>query len=413
MCKIIAYFLIAVSMFGQDVALERLKRELYTVRAAELQRQTDTQPKDDGGAAIATVHSTLRDWIELRLPQTLQFLPRDVTLLQSSLQKELAAAGLFALNSADTDLDNPAADPDEAALKWNLKWASDPGFDRVTLALKILPAIPDVLFVTAGVHITCGEDEAVYAYRFDSSGRTRIVDADSKSDWGYGSADFELSDPDSLGRRLLLINRTSVQCASSWMGLTYAVYRLNQSHQPEALISSTHNFWLDDDGPTFVLKPDQLILELLDTGFDTQRRTSILRYSFADGVRRLEPFAFQPQDFAEEWLISSWTEMQSRSTPVTRKWHAKFHSNFVLGEYTNVVACTAKPDRWSIGLDITYSGEKELKEPLAVHFLVRDLGNYRFEMEAVSDSEFEGCPGEGSPSDKHPWLSVEQLKALP
>jgi len=62
---------------------------------------------------------------------------------------------------------------------------------------------------------------------------------------------------------------------------------------------------------------------------------------------------------------------------------------------------------------VTYEGEKELEEPIQTYFLVKDLGNYRFEMEAVSDSEFEGCPGEGFPSDKHPWLSVEQLKALP
>jgi hypothetical protein len=50
---------------------------------------------------------------------------------------------------------------------------------------------------------------------------------------------------------------------------------------------------------------------------------------------------------------------------------------------------------------------------MRAHLLVRDLGNYHFEMEAVSDSEFGGCPGHGEPSDKHPWLSVEQLKALP
>jgi len=49
----------------------------------------------------------------------------------------------------------------------------------------------------------------------------------------------------------------------------------------------------------------------------------------------------------------------------------------------------------------------------AARIAVRDLGNFHYEMESVSDSEFEGCPGEGSPSDKHPWLSAEQLRALP
>ena len=105
--------------------------------------------------------------------------------------------------------------------------------------------------------------------------------------------------------------------------------------------------------------------------------------------------------------------MQSRSAPETKKWHDKFHAELVLGEYSEVVPCAAKPDRWSIGFSNDLIGEKRLEEPIEVHLLVRDLGNYRFEMEAVSDSEFEECPGEGSPSDKHPWLSVEQLKALP
>jgi hypothetical protein len=123
--------------------------------------------------------------------------------------------------------------------------------------------------------------------------------------------------------------------------------------------------------------------------------------------------AFQPQDFAEEWLTRPWSEMQVHSAPTTQKWHAKLHADFVLGNYTHVTLCAAKPDRWSIGLELTFMGGKELKDPIEAHLLVRDLGNYRFEMEAVSDSEFEGCPGEGSPSDKHPWLSVEQLKALP
>jgi hypothetical protein len=171
----------------------------------------------------------------------------------------------------------------------------------------------------------------------------------------------------------------------------------------------------EDGGLIFALKPDELIIELLDNSVDTtiHNRTQIHRYSFVDGVKRLEPVALQPQDFAEEWLTRPWSEMQTGSAPETQKWHAKLHADFVLGEYSNVVACAGKPDRWSIGLEIKYLGEKELKDPIEAHLLVRDLGNYRFEMEAVSDSEFEGCPGQGTPRDKHPWLSVEQLKALP
>jgi len=102
-------------------------------------------------------------------------------------------------------------------MDWN-----DPGFDEVGIELKTMPELPDTLFVIATLRVRCGTDQAVYAYRFDSNGRTRVIDDHPKSDWGYG-ADFELSDPDSQGRRLLLINRTSTQCASTWMEMTYAI----------------------------------------------------------------------------------------------------------------------------------------------------------------------------------------------
>jgi hypothetical protein len=187
--------------------------------------------------------------------------------------------------------------------------------------------------------------------------------------------------------------------------MTYAVYRMSSAQPPEPLFSSEHGFWMGnaDDGRLFVLKPDELMIEFLDGSADVgvHNRTYLLRYSFADGVKRLEPVAFQPQDFAEEWLTRPWSEMQSRSAPETQKWHTKLHASFG-GSYNNVVLCAVKPDRWSLGLEQDYIGDRKLEIPISVHFLIHDLGNYRFEMEAVSDSEFEGCPGEGAPSDKHP-----------
>jgi hypothetical protein len=185
------------------------------------------------------------------------------------------------------------------------------------------------------------------------------------------------------------------------------------------LISDEHGFWLGNDGPEFVLKPDELMIEFLDRSVDAgiHNRTQIHRHSFASGVHRLDPVAFQPQDFAEEWLTRPWSEMQPRSAPETEEWHARLQS--VAGEYAGVISCAARPGRWLIVLDISDIGEKELPEPLETYFLVRDLGNFRYEMEAVSEEEPPGCPGDGIvsdagyASDKHPWLSEAELKALP
>ena len=155
-------------------------------------------------------------------------------------------------------------------------------------------------------------------------------------------------------------------------------------------------------------------LEFLGRSVDpgVHHRTRIRRYPLAGGVQRPDPVALQPQDFAEEWLERPWSEMQSRSAPETAEWHNKLHADLVLADYSAVVPCAQRPGRWMIALDITQIGEKELAEALETYFLVRELGNYRYRMEAVSDEQPEGCPGEQFASEKHPWLSPEELKAL-
>jgi hypothetical protein len=381
-----------VSVFGQDPALARLKREMSVAREQSERAARESPPARDGGAGIAAVHSALRDWIEARLPKDSFSLQAGYFRLETSLSKELVAAGLSSTK--------PAQSGSFATL-----------LRQVEVALTQIPELPETLIVTASLNVGCGWDQAVYVYRFDGNGRARIVDDHPKTDWGYGYSKFEISEADTEGRRLFLVHRLSIQCGSAWMQMPFAVYRLSLTQPPESLLSAEHGLWLGN-GPEFVLRPDELMIEFLDRSVDVgvHNRTYLLRYKFGDGVKRLDPMAFQPQDFAEEWLTAPWSEMQSRSKPATQTWHEKKLG----GEYTNVVLCASRPDRWSIGLKQEFDDlGKKLEVPIEVHLLVRDLGNYRYEMEEVSDSEFEGCPGEGSPSDKHPWLSVEQLKALP
>ncbi len=416
MGKIIASFLFAISVFGQDLALARLKHELKAAQdqdvsdqktATEILRKTGAWPENmqgRGAARMARVHAALLSWIESQLPMGRSAIAIKSSDWEAAIHRQLVAAGIAEKELQATS--DPAV-PD----------FEDPGFGDVSVALTYKPELPDMLFVIGTVGVGCGGDQAVYGYRFDANGWARVISDHPTSDSGYGAAALEVSDADFQGRRLLLIHRWSVQCASTWMGTTYSVFRIanNAATPPVSLLSGEHGFWMgnEDDGLLFALKPDELIIELLDSSVDVgvHHRTQIHRYSFVDGVRRLGPIALQPQDFVEEWLTRPWSEMRSMSLPETQRWSGKFHNNAM--EYSNVVPCAAKPDRWSVGFRITDREGKALPEPLEVNFLVRDLGNYRFEMEAVSDSEFEECPGEGSPSDKHSWLSVEQLKALP
>jgi len=62
-------------------------------------------------------------------------------------------------------------------------------------------------------------------------------------------------------------------------------YRISLSQPPESLLSSEHGFWLGNDGPEFILKPDGLMIEFLDHSVDgdIHNRTHLFRYNFADG----------------------------------------------------------------------------------------------------------------------------------
>jgi len=206
---------------------------------------------------VSSLHQALRDWIESRLPAD-RGMPEIMSgHLESDLQTELKQAGLDAR----------------------------------------LPELPDTLFVIAEAGSGLRGSPEIGWIR-----RCRL-----------GTLG-----PGSPGTAPVAHSSHSQQCNSTWMGMTYAVHRLSVlPGSVEALISGHHGFWLGNDGPEFVLKPEELIMEFLDSSVDARvhNRTQLHRYSFTEGVRRLGPAVFQQQDFAEEWLTRPWSEMESRSAP--------------------------------------------------------------------------------------------------
>ena len=394
----------------------RLKQELKTAREQEAteDREADENRKKTGewtkekeghnAARMARVHAALLGWIESQLPRGPSAAAIKSSDWEAAVHRQLVRAGMAEKESP------PDSGPEPEAF-------ANPRFWNVRVTLDRRPELPDLLFVVAGLGVGCGEDQAVYGYRFDTNGWNRAMSDHPETDWGTSVSSLDLSEAGFNGHRLLVIHRTTVQCASTWVGTNYAVFRVSKN-SITPLLAGDHEFWMGnyDNGLIFSLKPEELIIELLDRSLDggVHNRTQIHRYTFLDGVvKRMEPFALQPQDFAEEWLTRPWSEMRPLSAENTQKWHGRLRAEGIFGEYLSVVPCTSNPDRWSIGFEINTVNLKPLSEPMDVYLLVRDLGNYRYEMEAVSDSAFEGCPGEGSASEAHPWLSREQLKALP
>jgi hypothetical protein len=385
---------VSCAIFGQDASLIKLQREAARLRSLPSDKANEPATLTRG------LHLMLRDWVESQLPDRAGGSLGNLQTLEATLRSKLTAAGLTAPEVADPEPEGP-------------------GLGYVAIQFEQIPELPDALVVVAGTSVECGQDQAVYMYRFDPNGRVPVFLDHPESKWGYMFANFEHSDPDSRGRLLLLIHYMSTQCASTWMGMAYSVYRLSsRGSVDESLLSNKHGVYVGNDGPEFVLKPEELIVEFLDSSVDSaiHNRTEIHHYTFGAGVGRADPVAFQPQDFAEEWLTRPWSEMESRSAEQTKEWHDRLHGDYVSADYVGVVPCARERDQWMISLDVGRIDAKELPEPVRTYFLVRDLGSYRYRMESVGRSRPPGCPtftgDAGHASEKHPWLSAAELRSL-
>ncbi len=313
----------------------------------------------------------MRDWIESRLPANLGELDRAFPQLEPQLNAELWRAGISVPQNA----------------------ISDAGYVS-KLAFSRLATESDLLIVQTAVTVPCGADDNFYLYRFSSSGWTRLLESANTGDIGSNLLDLQISLPDSSDSRIVSAVWNSATCASVWNGLSYSVYRINRAwNRAMPVFSGDHEMVIDDDLHV-KLDPAALLLEFtagaLEPGW---QRTTVLHFAVGvDSAQRLDPVALTSQDFVHEWLISPWTEMQTRSAGDLEKWH-KFLRN-ASGEYEMVQPCTGRKGFTQVGVSIERLGDRESPEPLSVYFLVREKGDYHFEMSEISYNRQEGCPGE-------------------
>jgi hypothetical protein len=375
---------------AQDEALARLQIEAVKLR-------TEKVTRDNLDTAMAPFRLAERDWIESKLPKSQkEFLDR-AERLEEELERDLKGAGL-----APDDAPKKDDDPEGA------------GFGYASVNVQRFAELPDMAFVTASATIPCGAEGSVYGYKFDDSGWRRVVDAQSS---GMGVVKLELSEPDSSGQRLLLVEWYSQQCASFWMEMTYKVFHLDWDNGvAQPALENRIDFWMgDDEWPLFVLSPTTMTLEFSDfsVGDTVHHRTKIQRYEFTPPAQRIDPVALQPQDFAEEWLTRPWTEMESRSAPATKALHESFGGGEVGGEYVEMTQCSPGQPVWLASFNIRFIGDKQLTEPRRVYLQVRDLGEHRYRMESATSRRPASCKAEpGEANVKYPWLSEEEIRKL-
>jgi hypothetical protein len=349
-------------LFGQD-ELSHLVAESVPLRASTDINWTNQR-------------SALRDWIESRLPRNIAALDADFSNLETRLNAELRQAGL--------------AEPE----------LPDYGFGYISKVTLSRPAeYPGALVVRAGVSVGCGNDESVYVYNL-APARSRLLDAHGNSKWGSTLEETRFSAPDVSGSRIFYAAWRSVQCGSVWNTLDYRLFRIGRGPEPVIpLFSSTHTFVMFE-GLNVKLTAHDLLIELrAEAMFPGYRRTYELHYSIGPhGVERIDPVALQPQDFVHEWLIEPWEVMQSRSgnSEALAKWHKLLGGS---GEYEVVQPCIDRPGVIQVGVGFDFIGDREIPEPLIVYFLVKDKGNYSYEMSAISFDSNDDCPGETPAAD--------------
>ena len=309
--RIAGLFLFPLMASAQDEALARLQMEAVKLRTAKTKR-------DNFDDSIAPLQTAQRNWIESKLPKSRTELLDRADHLGAELERDLKAAKIAISDAPEKDNDPEGV-----------------GFGYAGVEVQRLRELPDMVFVTAAASIPCGAEDSVYAYKFDGSGWRRVVDARSQE---MGDAELKLSDPDSSGQRLLLIDWRSQQCISSWRGMAYKVFRLDWDNGvAQQAVAGEEGFWLDEKQPLFVLTPIGMTIEFVDFSVSgaVHHRTRFKRYALTSAAQRLDPFALQPQDFAEEWLTQPWSEMESRSAPATRALHEAL---FVEGFHARVRA---------------------------------------------------------------------------
>ncbi|MGD0616479.1 MAG: hypothetical protein ABSB67_02340 [Bryobacteraceae bacterium] len=335
--------------------------------------------------------SALRDWIESQLPKSRTALDAEFPSLEARMHAALDNAGLVKPNAYDFP----------------------PGFVAgVTLTRP--EEGPEFLVVVAGVGIPCGRDDAVYIYDYGRQPPLRVLESHASRDHDEAVSGVKMSTPDAAAEYLVLTLRYAVQCASNWNELSYDVFRLSPRLQAaDRVLSDSHGYFGHDYEVR--LQPKDLLLQFRGGSIDTDIliRTFVRHYDLSGPTpQRIDPVALLPRDFVDEWLTSTWDEMEARSASsardALRKWHELLDG--ASGHFSFVQTCEKNPGQWQIGMDLGKSDQERSDDPGEVFFLVQAMPEYRFQMTGISFTRQEGCPGESDPEAESPSLFPETEK---
>lgn len=319
----------------------------------------------------------LQDFIEPQLPQP-SATDAECRTLSDRIKMQLQSAGIF--RSESKSYDN------------KIEISRPQGY-------------PEAIQVKIGVRVPYGVDEVAYLYELKQGKWSRSLALErNQNKFGEFLSKIAFSPADSNGAHLIVVVRTPVVSVGCMHGIEYQLYRVGPSVvHPKLLLDESHGADICDRGFDLRIEPDGFLIELEDGDISPgYRRTYVLHYeAIGNRVQRLAPVALQPQGFVHEWLMCEWKEASNWSAPAALRPMEQLHDKlgrpkkYPFGEYEFVQRCR-DTSLWQVAVDFEDQG--------TYYFLIREVGQYNFEMLDVSEKRQRGCPGETPPSDKRPTL---------
>jgi hypothetical protein len=394
-----AIVLLAPSMdsWAQDKPLEELKAILIPLRSEPLDYSDDYRKVS---TPLTKAKHQLRDWIESQL-QSLDH-QGDEKVHERIINNAIKSADLM-----------PSSDEQN----W-LGYLGDVELTRED----------DLLILKTGVGILCQDDQSAYTYKW--------VDNRWKRIWEFEQTDYspkkyfpqyiesihewrpyDYKNGRKTGERFFLSLGHEWGCASFWHNAYWKLWRIG-SAGTKLLIDGSHWAYLRagqyiigsvaGDNQFSSNKADVLI-EFTQDGIDSGVlvREGIRHYEVdRDNVRRIDPFALSPRDFADEWIQSAWSESADWShSPALRLWHRKLYDGH-FADFSPTMHCRT-PDLWQVTITPRNS-KKDFKDEPNLYFLVRWRPPYHFTMMNVSKNPWPLCKERDDQADE--WRSLFWLQ---
>lgn len=252
--------------------------------------------------------------------------------------------------------------------------------------------------IVANFQIECGSDATLLVFADEGAWR-EVMRWQSKPydkvSGAFGSFDYALSPINDAGEWYVVAKNIAPWCSSAWSFVRYAVLRPTvKSIALKVLYTGNDSIWWGDDNGQLTVDKGDFDLRFHSWSIDpvVHNRVWIRHFSVTgDKVRRIQPVAVSPRDFADEWVTSAWEEA-SRWSPKKaihrlKSLHEKLHA--LAFEFGSIHRCLDRPDHYQVELQ----REDEHWNYRSSYFL-HVIGATDFSMENVLTSPAAVCDGE-------------------